>query len=337
MEQHSMVIPIKVSEALADVAGYVRASVVQVQAGERGIGSGIVWQTATPSGAGAPEATIITNAHVVRAAQQDTYKLRSADGQALVASLAGIRPEYDLAALRVQATGLRAAEIGDSAALRVGELVMAVGNPFGREGAVTVGVVAARAPADEEVVLEPARSQAQADASRREGMGAHFHGIEVIQADIRLYPGNSGGPLADARGRVVGVNAMVGGGLGFAIPSRIVRQFLLDIEEQHEQVYLGVEVLSIPLSPALLRSPEEVNQETAVLITAVEADSPAESAGLLPGDVLLALDGHSIRDARLLPRLLNRGAARSESRTLTILRAGNVLDLLLTPAARKAA
>jgi S1-C subfamily serine protease len=211
---------------------------------------------------------------------------------------------------------------------------MAVGNPFGREGAVTVGVVAARAPADEEVVLEPARSQA--DAGRR-GAGAHFHGIEVIQADIRLYPGNSGGPLADARGRVVGVNAMVGGGLGFAIPSRIVRQFLLDIEEQHEQVYLGVEVLSVPLSPALLRSPEEVNQETAVLITAVAADSPAESAGLLPGDILLALDGHGIQDARLLPRLLNRGAARSGSRTLTILRAGNLLDLSLTPAARQAA
>jgi serine protease Do len=331
-----MVIPIKLSEALADVAGYVRASVVQVQAGERGIGSGIVWQTATPAGGGALEATIVTNAHVVRAAQQDTFKLRSADGQTLVASLAGIRPEYDLAALRVQATGLRAAEIGDSAALRVGELVMAVGNPFGREGAVTVGVVAARAPADEEVVLEPARTQAQADASRR-GVGAHFHGIEVIQADIQLYPGNSGGPLADARGRVVGVNAMVGGGLGFAIPSRIVRQFLSDIEEQHEQVYLGVEVLSVPLSPALLQSPEEVNQETAVLITAVAADSPAESAGLLPGDILLALDGHGVRDARLLPRLLNRGAARSGPRTVTILRAGNLLDLLLIPAARQAA
>jgi S1-C subfamily serine protease len=130
---------------------------------------------------------------------------------------------------------------------------------------------------------------------------------------------------------------MVGGGLGFAIPSRIVRQFLQDIEDQHEQVYLGVEVLSVPLSPALLRSPEEIQQETAVLITAVAADSPAESAGLLPGDVLLALDGHSVRDARLLPRLLNHGAARTEPRTLTILRAGNLLDLSLTPAARKAA
>jgi serine protease Do len=332
-----MVIPIELSEALADVAGYVRASVVQVQAGERGIGSGIVWQTATPAGGGTPQATIITNAHVVRAARQDTFKLRSADGQTLEATLAGIRPEYDLAALRVQATGLRAAEIGDSAALRVGELVMAVGNPFGREGAVTVGVVAAHAPADEEVILEPASTPAQANASRRGGMGAHFQGIEVIQADIRLYPGNSGGPLADARGRVVGVNAMVGGGLGFAIPSRIVRQFLLDIEEQHEQVYLGVEVLSVPLSPALVRAPEEVNQDTAVLITAVVADSPAELAGLLPGDVLLALDGHSVRDARVLPRLLNRGAARSEPRTLTVLRGGNLLELSLTPAARKAA
>ena len=332
-----MIIPIGLSEALAGVAGQVRESVVQVQAGERGIGSGIVWQTETLAGVGAPEATIITNAHVVRAAQAETFKLKSADGQTLVANLLGIRPEFDLAALRVPAKGLRAAEIGDSAALRVGELVMAVGNPFGREGAVTVGVVAARAPADEEVVLEPARAEAPADSNRHGRMGAHFHGIEVIQADIRLYPGNSGGPLADARGRVVGVNAMVGGGLGFAIPSRLVRQFLLDIEGQTEQVYLGVEVLSVPLSPALLEQGEEVNQETAVMITGVVADSPAESAGLLPGDVLLALDGRTIPDARLLPRLLNRGAARSGSCTLTILRAGKRLDLSLTPAARKAA
>ncbi len=334
-----MTIPIQLSEALAGVAGQLRESVVQVQVGDRGIGSGIIWQTGEPDASGAAEATIITNAHVVRAARQETFKLKLADGRALEAQLIGAEPEIDLAALRVHASGLRAAEIGDSAALRVGELVIAIGNPFGREGAVTVGVVAARAPADEDIALEPSEeAEQQAPSSkRRERPGARFHHIEVIQADIRLYPGNSGGPLADAHGRVVGVNAMVGGGLGFAIPSRVVRQFLADLGQQTEPVYLGVEVLTVPLAPAL-RQRAGIEQETAVLITGVMAESPAEAVGLLPGDVLLALDGRAIRDARLLPRLLNSRATSGEGpRTLTILRGGERQEVSLTPAVRKAA
>ncbi|MGO8951424.1 MAG: S1C family serine protease [Ktedonobacterales bacterium] len=332
-----MTIPIELSEALAGLATNLRESVVQVQAGERGIGSGIIWQVDRPASAGDPEATIITNAHVVRAGHQDTFKLKLATGQTVLARVTDIKPEYDLAALRVNAPGLRPAEIGDSSALRVGELVMAIGNPFGREGAVTIGVVAARAPADEAMSLEPAEAQVPGDRNPR--MGAHFHGIEVIQADIRLYPGNSGGPLVDAHGHVVGVNAMVGGGLGFAIPSRVVRQFLLGLDQQTEPVYLGVEVLTVPLSPAL-RQRAQVEQEFAVLITGVAPDSPAESAGLLPGDALLALDGHTIRDARLLSRLLNNvnnGAASGISLTLSVLRAGERLELSLMPAVRKAA
>ena len=329
-----MTIPIEFSEALAAVVADLRESVVQIQVGDRGIGSGIIWQTANRASGGESEATVITNAHVVHAAHQDVVGLKLASGQRIQANLIGVKPEYDLAALRVTANGLRAAQIGDSAALRVGELVMAVGNPFGREGAVTVGVVAARAPADEDVSLEPAEARVPDDGSIR--TGAHFHGIEVIQADIRLYPGNSGGPLADARGRVVGVNAMVGGGLGFAIPSRVVRQFLLDLDRQTEPVYLGVEVLTVPLSPGL-RQDAQIEQETAVLITGVSEDSPAEASGLLPGDAVLAVDGHIIREARVLSRLLNSGANSGAMRTLSILRGGKRLELSLTPAARKAA
>ena len=124
---------------------------------------------------------------------------------------------------------------------------------------------------------------------------------------------------------------MVGGGLGFAIPSRIVRQFLADLRGPREQVYLGIEVLTVPLGDDLQRR-AGLEQETAAMITAVVADSPAEAAGLLPGDVVLALDGTTIRDARHLPRLLGSGETSLRSRTVTILRGGVPQDVALTPA-----
>jgi serine protease Do len=332
-----MTIPFELSSGLAAVAGQMRESVVQIQVGDRGIGSGVIWQQGASGTAANSDATVIvTNAHVVRAARQDTFNVKLPDGKTVTASLWGSDPSLDLAALLVHSPSsggpLRAAEIGDSAALRVGELVIAVGNPFGREGAVTLGVVAARAPADEDIALEPAEA---ANGDRGRG-GARFHGIEVIQADIRLYPGNSGGPLVDARGRVVGVNAMVGGGLGFAIPSRVVRQFLEDLKTRGEPAYLGVEVLTVPLT-ASLRMRHKLEQETVALITAVVPNSPAEAAGLLPGDALLSLDEHSIREARALPRLLGSGDASVRARQLTILRGGELLHAELTPALRKAA
>jgi serine protease Do len=333
-----MTIPFQLSTGLADVAGKVRESVVQIQVGDRGIGSGVIWQQDAPGTAANTSATVIvTNAHVVHAARQDTFNVKLPNGKSVPASLWGSDPSIDLAALVLPSSSsgepLHAAEIGDSAALRVGELVIAVGNPFGREGAVTLGVVAARAPADEDISLEPAETEQQ---TNRDRSGARFRGIEVIQADIRLYPGNSGGPLADARGRVVGVNAMVGGGLGFAIPSRIVRQFLEDLKTRGEPAYLGIEVLTVPLA-ASLRTRHKLEQETAALVTAVAPNSPAEAAGLLPGDVLLRLDEHSIREARTLPRLLGSGDASVRARRLTILRGGEPLQVELTPALRKAA
>src|SRR5262249_45279532 len=144
------------SDELAQVAGRVQASVVQVRAGRGGIGSGIIWQVGGSNASGEAEGTVITNAHVVRAANERTFTLGLADGRTISATVVAVDPEHDLAALTTQATGLQAAPIGDSAALRVGELVLAVGNPWGREGAVTVGVVASRAPADPDVPLEPA-------------------------------------------------------------------------------------------------------------------------------------------------------------------------------------
>jgi len=329
------------SDELATLARRVRESMVQVQAGPRGMGSGVIWSVGEPNAAGEAEANVITNAHVVAAARAKTLTIRVHDGRELEATVAAIDPTHDLALLRTKASGLRAAEYGDSSALRVGELVLAVGNPWGREGAVTVGVVESRAPADPDLELEPAEDEnvpeqpPERDPRRAWGVWRPRR-IELIQADVRLYPGNSGGPLADSRGRVVGINAMVGGGLGFAIPSRTVQQFVEEADGAVHPILLGVQVLTVPL-PEALRQRLGIQQETAPLIAAVETGGAGERAGLLVGDVLLAVDDAAVRAAEHLGRILNRMGAREQPRALSIVRGGERLTLTVTPATAEAA
>lgn len=329
------------SDELATLARRVRESMVQVQAGPRGMGSGVIWSVGEPNATGEAEANVITNAHVVAAARAKTLTIRVHDGRELEATVAAIDPTHDLALLRTKASGLRAAEYGDSSALRVGELVLAVGNPWGREGAVTVGVVESRAPADPDLELEPAEDEnvpeqpPERDPRRAWGVWRPRR-IELIQADVRLYPGNSGGPLADSRGRVVGINAMVGGGLGFAIPSRTVQQFVEEADGAVHPILLGVQVLTVPL-PEALRQRLGIQQETAPLIAAVETGGAGERAGLLVGDVLLAVDDAAVRAAEHLGRILNRMGAREQPRALSIVRGGECLTLTVTPATAEAA
>ena len=329
------------SDELATLARRVRESMVQVQAGPRGMGSGVIWSVGEPNAAGEAEANVITNAHVVAAARAKTLTIRVHDGRELEATVAAVDPTHDLALLRTKASGLRAAEYGDSSALRVGELVLAVGNPWGREGAVTGGVVESRAPADPDLELEPAEDEnvpeqpPERDPRRAWGVWRPRR-IELIQADVRLYPGNSGGPLADSRGRVVGINAMVGGGLGFAIPSRTVQQFVAEADGAVHPILLGVQVLTVPL-PEALRQRLGIQQETAPLIAAVETGGAGERAGLLVGDVLLAVDDAAVRAAEHLGRILNRMGAREQPRALSIVRGGERLTLTVTPATAEAA
>lgn len=339
--------PIQLSDGLAALAERVRPSVVQVRAGSRGIGSGIVWQASASNG-GAPEATILTNAHVVRATGNEPLTIRFADKRELNATILGIDMEHDLAALRIQGDGFAPAEIRDSSTLRVGELVLAVGNPFGHEGAVTVGVVAARAPADPDAELEPAEpgdgepapSQgAEAEHGRRnprtERRRWSPQSFELIQADIRLYPGNSGGPLLDASGRVVGVNAMISGGLAFAIPSRIAQDFLGQLDSATQRPRLGVEVLTVPV-PASQR--QDAGQESAVVVTGIAPDSAAERAGMLVGDVILAVNGRGIATAEgLVHALRSTPAGADDAITLTLLRGGVRVELALVSELRAVA
>jgi len=362
------------SDAVVALGERTRVSVVQVRVAQRGIGSGVIWNVGAPDADGAADATIITNAHVVGAARSDALALKLADGREITAKVTAVDPEHDLAALKTRASGLRAIAIGDSATLRVGEFVLAVGNPFGREGAVTTGVVAAHAPADPDIDLEPtipgeqsagdapaptaapnAAPNAAPESARGEGREGRpwqgprqgrgrspFSRIELVQADLRLYPGNSGGPLVDAQGRVIGVNAMVGGGLAFAIPSNTVRRFLEDAQTTGQRAYLGVQVQTIPVSTAQQRQ-FALSQEAVTLVMGVESGSPAETAGVIPGDILLAVDGLRIQTAEQLVRTLNRASAQQTQagqpavRTLQLLRGGERVEVTLTPNLRVAA
>jgi serine protease Do len=184
--------------ALAAVGERLRRSTVQVFDGRRGAGSGVIWRA---------DGWIITNTHVVH---RDAARIRLADGAMHEAELVARASDRDLAALYVAARNLPAAEIGASTAVRVGEIVLAAGSPFGVRGTVTAGVLHAIGPV------------------------ARIGKQRWLQADLQLAPGNSGGPLADASGRVIGINSMIAMGLGLAIPSHEVEQFLRRAMQRRE-------------------------------------------------------------------------------------------------------
>ena len=160
--------------------------------------------------------------------------------------------------------------------------------------------------------------------------------LPLVQADIRLYPGNSGGPLLDARGRVIGVNTMVGGGMGFAVPSNAVARFLQESGRSGQRAYLGVEVQTVPLTEGQ-RQRFGAPSETVALVIGVEPGGPAEAASILIGDALLAVDGRAIASANQLVRLLNQPGAVGQPRALEVLRGGQRLTITLTPTQRAAA
>jgi serine protease Do len=180
---------------LAAVVARLRAITVEVRTPERAGGAGVIWRA---------DGLVVTSAHVVARAHRaaDRAHVVLADKRRLPATFVDWDRQLDLALLRVEERNLPTAMIGDSNRLRVGELVLAVGHPFGVAGALVTGVV-----------------HATSACGRRSGPG-------LIQADLRLAPGNSGGPMADAGGRVIGINAMIAGGLALAVPSHAVQAFV---------------------------------------------------------------------------------------------------------------
>jgi len=232
-----------------EIAEQLRRSTVVVLPGERGNGSGVIWSA---------DGVIITNAHVARASQM---RVQLWDGREFDAALVSRDTQRDLAELRIKASDLPAVIAADSSQVRPGELAIAIGNPLGFVGALTTGVVQAVGPL------------------RR------FGSQPWVQADVRLAPGNSGGPLADAHGRVIGINTMVAGRLALAVPSNAVTHFLA---ASPIDAWLGVTV-------APVRVPSSISRTKAfgLVLLEVEPESPAANASLLPGDILLGTDEKS--------------------------------------------
>jgi serine protease Do len=230
----------RLGETLATLAGDLRRVTVHVVGG----GSGIIWQ---------PDGVIITNAHVVRGPRATVCL---ADGRVLEAQVVARDVRVDLARLAVAAADLPVAAVGDSNALRVGELVFAVGNPLGLRGALTAGIIHAI------------------------GLTERAAGPRWVQADVRLAPGNSGGPLADAQGRIIGVNTLIAGGLALAVPSRLAERFL------RRQARAPLGMTTRPVVVTL-----QGQRRWGLLVLDVAPGSPAEAADILLGDVLIGVAG----------------------------------------------
>jgi S1-C subfamily serine protease len=256
---------------------------------------------------------LLTNAHVVGGA--DGGSAEFADGTTAQLRVAGVDRLSDLAVLRADREVPDPPEYGDADGLRVGNLVVAVGNPLGLAGSVTAGVVSALGRA------LPVRS------------GTASRIIEdVIQTDAALNPGNSGGALADSRGRVVGINTAVAGmGLGLAVPMnptsrRIIYSLLHD--GRVRRAYLGLVTTPAPLRPQLA---ERFGQRSALRVVEVISGSPAAEAGLRKGDLVLAVDGTPLRDAQSLQRQLFADAI-GRRMEITAVRNGALVDVVALPA-----
>jgi S1-C subfamily serine protease len=306
------------SRVVTGVADHLLPRVVQLQVG-RGDSPRRTARRPEPRATGSavvitPDGYLLTSAHVVAGSTRAVAAFT--DGREHPVEIVGRDPLSDLAVARVEDGSLRldAATLGDADRLRVGQLVVAVGSPLGFTGTVTAGVVSALG-----------RSlAAQAGNSMRM--------VEnVIQTDAALNPGNSGGALADASGKVVGVNTAVAGiGLGLAIPigdatRRIIASLLRD--GRVRRAWLGIAGAGRPLSPRLGRA---LGQPAGIGVSEVVRGSPAERAGLRDGDLILAVDGHPVTDAGDLQRLM-LDEAIGRDLVVRILRFGETLELHAVP------
>ena len=264
-------------------------SVVQVRSGGRGIGAGVIWD---------PDGLVMTNHHVVAGGRRHvTVALH--DGRTFDARVEKSSGNRDLALLRLDGEGLDlpAAPLGDSDTLRVGELVYAIGHPWGSIGAVSAGIIGG---------VGEVRGR-----GRRQGWGSS---ARYVRSDVTLAPGNSGGPLLNARGEVIAINAMVFGSMALSIPSNAAGAWAAS----ERRPRLGVGVLPVEL-PASLQG----NAGRGGLVVAtVEATGAADRAGLLVGDVLLAIADEPLEGAEKLLEALTRAG---DAVSLRVMRGGRIV------------
>lgn len=282
---------------MAAIAAGVQPSVVQVRGGRHSSASGIVWGRGN---------AVMTNFHVVIGAGPRPDVL-SANDRLYRARLVAANPRLDLALLELDDADLPPAALGDSARLRVGELVFAIGNPWGQRGVVTAGIVSA--------VGDLPAAPGEPPAS-------------YIRSDVRLAPGNSGGPLLNARGEVVGINAMIlGGDLSVAIPSHVAAAWVQRLSKRTPFLGLAVQ------PAALARTSRTNGQHAGLRVVQVAPRGPAARAGLRPDDVLLTFNGVPLPAAEHLIEALSRCQPGDTAR-LEVLRDGMRITAAVTLAER---
>ncbi len=284
------------SLGLGEMIEQAQASVVQVRRGDRGAGTGVIWQT---------NGGIITNHHVIAHTGSKTLvELR--DGQVFEAQIVDSDSTLDLALLRVPANHLTAIPVADSRKLRVGELVFAIGHPWGQRGVVTAGIISAL-------------SKVKMRNSNRQ--------LEYIKSDVRLAPGNSGGPLINAEGHVIGINAMImGGDLSVAIPSTIISNWIAQLPQARIALGVQIQPTELPLDIRL----ELANEQTSgLLVVGIIAGGLAEHANLLVGDVLIDIENTALSEAATLRAVLAQSSSK-ETVHLRVLRGGKVQGIEVT-------
>jgi len=295
----------RISPSVAHIGVHQKAG--RTRSGESrergGSGSGFVFT---------PDGLILTNSHVVHDAARIAVTL--SDGRRMPASLTGDDPASDLAVIRVDEPGLTAAALGDSQRLKVGQIVIAIGAPYGFQSSVTAGVVSALG------------------RSLRSYSGRLID--DVIQTDASLNPGNSGGPLVDSAGRVVGVNTatiLPAQGICFAIginTAKFVASRLLH-DGRLRRSYIGVSAQTVPVHRRVVRF-YDLAKETGAMVLSVEEASPAKRAGLREGDVIVALEGQPVAGVDDLHRLLTEVRV-GVSCALTVLRYTEKVDVRVVP------
>ena len=296
------------SYSRAVTAAVERASpaVVNIEVLHRGTGSKRSGEPRERRGGGSgfvftPDGLILTNSHVVHEAT--TIEVTVSDGRRLAAHTIGDDPATDLAVIRIDAPGLQAVTLGDSQQLRPGQLAIAIGNPYGFQSTVTAGVVSALG------------------RSLRSYSGRLIE--DVIQTDAALNPGNSGGPLVNSRGEVIGVNTatiLPAQGICFAIginTAKFVASRLLR-DGRIRRSYIGVSAQTVPIHRRVVRF-YGLTRDTGVVVLGVDDRSPARTAGLREGDVIVALNEKPVAGVDDLHRLLTDAHTGTRS-TLTIIR-----------------
>jgi S1-C subfamily serine protease len=299
------------SQVVVSVAEQLTPRVAALQVSRRrrdgsiaaGAGSGVVFTN---------DGFLLTNAHVVGKAEAGQAAF--ADGTTVPFRVVGSDPLSDLAVVRAEGVTPAPARLGEASQLRVGQLVVAVGNPLGLAGTITAGVVSALGRS------LPTRA------------GENVRIVDdVIQTDAALNPGNSGGALVIASGQVVGINTAVAGvGVGLAIPiNGITRQIVATLmaEGRVRRAYLGLAGTPAPLPPPLAL---RLNQKSGMRIEQVVPGGPAAKAGLRPGDLLVSANGEAVTSAQSLQRLM-LGDAIGQPLALTVLRSEAMVDVVATP------